>query len=380
MPILPNTSQTFTYTSNGVQIVTLNPGRYSMICYGAKGGGDKGAKGDRTSGVLNLTQATTFYIQCGQMPTTITGGWPNGVSGDYTGKFGGGGSSKIYKSNGEVILEAKGGQGQGLVGGTTSATASRIRADGFTEFVDRSGVRCMEITPTVSGTLYFTSTSYSADPYGFIDTKNGNSFTQIAYNDDGGSAFNFAMSINVAKGTTYCLRIGAYSSAGNCYWYATYPDSNVKVYVAVATGGAGGGNNQIHASLKDTLTQEFQNASNGYVQISNIGYPVKCNNCTSSVSAVFGGESIVITSPSTAYKNGYYYYFSDLKWNLDNNAHNSFVSQNGSIVTIKIPSNIYNYGVSYVQIESLHELKMRTNSNFYKNVYDQTVFDYNKVF
>lgn len=380
MAVSPNTTQTISYNGS-IQTIELDPGRYRITCCGAKGGGDQGAGGNLTSGILNIKEKTKFNIQCGQMPTTINGGYPNGIAGDYAGKYGGGGSTKIYKTNGEVILEAKGGQGQGLVGGTTSATATRTKADGFTKFVDRSGVRCMEITPTVSGTLYFRSTSFSADPWGFIDIKNADgSFTNVDSNDDAGGNLNFLLSITVQAGKTYCLRVGAYSRAGNSYWYATYPDSNVKIYVAVATGGEGGGNDVINRLLTNTSSQKFYNKNNGYVSIANIGYSVQYKDCSGTVTTVFGNELLKITFPQTVKKpDGFYYYFSELVWSPNNQARNFIEKLENGAVYFRVPKNIYDFNVSLIIFTVFHESKMRTNSNFYKNARTQDIFDFLKL-
>ncbi len=159
--------------------------------------------------------------------------------------YGGGGSTSIYNGSYAIISAAGGyGQGEKRTDTTVFSSSSSTRIDARTYYYNRFGVYVANITPIYSGTLNFRSTSYTADPYAFIDDINGNN---LKSNDDsGGGNLNFNISYSVSSGTTYRLRIGSYSQTlstiENTVWYATFPTSNVHLERnGYYKGGLGGG-------------------------------------------------------------------------------------------------------------------------------------------
>jgi len=108
----------YSYTGE-MQYVTLQPGTYTLECWGADGGNNNaapnynlsGGKGGYSRGVLNVTTATTYYIYIGGRGvsktsgsdyTSAAGGWNGGgnsgrtsTSGIQYGGSGGGGGTDI---------------------------------------------------------------------------------------------------------------------------------------------------------------------------------------------------------------------------------------------------------------------------------------------
>ena len=188
-----NESIIYNYTGK-CQKITLEPGTYLIECYGAKGGGSTGANGDKINGYLKIGKPLDLYLYIGQQATADTGGWNGGATVTESGVYGGGGATDISLNGNDgstiwndsthldsIIIQAKGGQGQGKSGGATTGTYSNIRIDARTEYINRYGVHAAYIIPKVSGQLIFQSTNYSHDPYGFVD--NANNVTSIYFRE-----------------------------------------------------------------------------------------------------------------------------------------------------------------------------------------------------
>src|SRR5690606_30150567 len=121
-------AQTFSYTGS-VQTVTLPAGSYEIEVWGANGGdakGGVGGKGGYSTGILNVTSPTTYYIYVGGKGTTAsaaaTGGWNGGgsflgtFSCGYDGRTGGGGTDIRTPQNttyADRIIVSGGGAGAG---------------------------------------------------------------------------------------------------------------------------------------------------------------------------------------------------------------------------------------------------------------------------
>ncbi|MCL2510581.1 MAG: T9SS type A sorting domain-containing protein [Bacteroidales bacterium] len=123
----PSTSgQTFSYTG-AVQPVELQPGTYTIECWGAEGGGAYGGKGGYSKGTITVTSPTTYYVYVGGKGNYNgynqgLGGWNGGGnSGTYTGTNygagGGGGGTDIRTTQNTTyanrIIVAGGGGGMG---------------------------------------------------------------------------------------------------------------------------------------------------------------------------------------------------------------------------------------------------------------------------
>lgn len=278
-----NKTATFNYTGY-VQKVKLWPGNYFVECYGGKGGGSTGAGGDKASGYIKINRTTELYLNIGQQTNSSAGGWNDGKKVTESGVYGGGGATDISMEGIEnstnwnntehlnsIIIQAAGGQGQGKTGGSTTGGFNSTRFDARTEYVNRFGVYVANFTPTASGTLLFQSTSFSHDPYGFIDDEAGNN---LAYNDDGAGNLNFKLTYSVTAGKLYRLRIGSYSqtlsTTGYTVWFATYPVSLVKMQTVITSGGFGGGKNYFHSKFYNTSITNYVNLDNGKIVITKL--------------------------------------------------------------------------------------------------------------
>lgn len=78
----PGTPQNFSFTG-AVQSVLLQPGTYTLECWGPNGGGSQGGKGGYSTGTLTLGSATTMYVVVGGPGGT--GGIPADINGGYNG-------------------------------------------------------------------------------------------------------------------------------------------------------------------------------------------------------------------------------------------------------------------------------------------------------
>ena len=283
-----NESIIYNYTGK-CQKITLEPGTYLIECYGAKGGGSTGANGDKINGYLKIGKPLDLYLYIGQQATANTGGWNGGATVTESGVYGGGGATDISLNGNDgstiwndsthldsIIIQAKGGQGQGKSGGATTGTYSNIRIDARTEYINRYGVHAAYIIPKVSGQLIFQSTNYSHDPYGFVDNANN---VCIASNDDGGRPYtghswDFRVVMNVTAGTMYKLRVGSYASSlgttGWATWFATFPDSKVVLYTVITSGGNGGGKNYTYQKMYNTSISQYANSGNGFIRITKV--------------------------------------------------------------------------------------------------------------
>ncbi len=95
--IYAQTTYTFNYTGAS-QTLAVQPGSYSIQCWGGNGGDNfgqgTGGKGGYATGSLNVTSPTTLYIYVGGKGITATGG-----GGSAAGGFNGGGTSGAYSSS-----------------------------------------------------------------------------------------------------------------------------------------------------------------------------------------------------------------------------------------------------------------------------------------
>ena len=133
-------SKDFIYTGS-VQTISLAPGKYQLMCWGAEGGtwGGTGGKGGYAEGVITLKQTTILYLYVGGQGTitngNVTGGFNGGGNGrkggSYQGAPGGGGTDIRINSTSllaRVIVAGGGGGGStyssyagGYGGGTSGA-------------------------------------------------------------------------------------------------------------------------------------------------------------------------------------------------------------------------------------------------------------------
>lgn len=128
------TENEYVYTGYEEAYIIPITGYYSVKVWGAQGG-NNGGKGGYSEGLVYLNQNDTVYINVGNMPTGLEGGYNGGGTakrgtqwGSYVG--GGGGATSIAKSSGtlkalgqaskqsDVIIVAGGGGGRGqYIGG-----------------------------------------------------------------------------------------------------------------------------------------------------------------------------------------------------------------------------------------------------------------------
>lgn len=89
----------FNYTGQ-YQSITLNPGQYTLECWGAQGGyrskASCGGKGGYSIGTISLSQSTTLYINVGGSGNSVSSATNN----IYPGGFNGGGYRYGYKGGG----------------------------------------------------------------------------------------------------------------------------------------------------------------------------------------------------------------------------------------------------------------------------------------
>lgn len=389
-----NESITYNYTGK-CQKITLEPGYYRLECYGGKGGGDTGAKGTKTVGYYKVINKTDLYLYIGGQSTSQTGGWNGGETVTESGIYGGGGATSIAlngvdgstewndsKHLNSRLIMASGGQGQGKTGGATTGIHSTTRIDAKTEFVNRTGVQAGYIIPKVSGELIFQSDGYSHDPYGFIDNASG---ACIASNDDSGRLYtgrlwDFRIVMYLTAGIKYVFRVGSFASSlgttGWAEWWATFPDSEVVLYMSVTSGGKGGGTDYFASSLFDTSKVTLNNAGNGKVIITRIGHQIVTTNCTADTSYAIGGETVTLNVSKTLWLDGYAQVFTGFQINYPNI---NIVKQNNKYTFI-VPSELDSelaFGELLI-IQAMY-IKLRCNSNYYKNSVPQNVFDFKKL-
>ena len=112
-------SKTFNYTGH-TEIINLQPGKYKLECWGARGGCEAsgssyGGKGGYSTGIITLLEDTTLYINVGQWPgQSRTGGWN-----------GGGSTNPVYAGGGASDVSLKGTNGA-TSWNTTNHLYSRI--------------------------------------------------------------------------------------------------------------------------------------------------------------------------------------------------------------------------------------------------------------
>lgn len=99
--------------------LTLNPGRYLLEAWGAQGGGAQGGKGGYSSGVIEIKEKTTVYINVGSSGANA----PRNGGGVSTVAYGGGASDIRIGSNdlSKRVLVAGGGGGSITVDGNIYA-------------------------------------------------------------------------------------------------------------------------------------------------------------------------------------------------------------------------------------------------------------------
>lgn len=101
--------------------LTLNPGRYLLEAWGAQGGGAQGGKGGYSSGVIEIKETTTIYINVGSSGASANATKNGG--GTSTVAYGGGASDIRIGSNdlNKRVLVAGGGGGSITVNGNIYA-------------------------------------------------------------------------------------------------------------------------------------------------------------------------------------------------------------------------------------------------------------------
>ena len=87
-------SITYNYTGK-CQKITLKPGYYRIDCYGGKGGGTTGAKGDKTTGYYRTTINVDLFLYIGGQSSNQSGGWNGGETVTESNVYGGGGATSI---------------------------------------------------------------------------------------------------------------------------------------------------------------------------------------------------------------------------------------------------------------------------------------------
>lgn len=168
----------YQYSGNS-QTVQLQPGIYKLECWGAQGGtysSYRGGAGGYSSGIINITEPTTLYINVGGQPSTNTstgssqGGFNGGgngccryYSGVYTYGQGGGGATDIRIGSNSLyarVIVAGGGGGSasqddfslkyggGTSGGSTSGYVGTQTSGGSNGSFGQGGAA------TTSGTNY----------------------------------------------------------------------------------------------------------------------------------------------------------------------------------------------------------------------------------
>lgn len=401
-----NESITYNYTGK-CQKITLEPGNYRIECFGGKGGGNTGAKGDKTTGYYSIKKRTNLFLYIGGQSTSGTGGWNGGQTVTESGVYGGGGATSVAlngtdgstnwndsKHLNSRLIMAAGGQGQGKTGGATTGTFTSTRIDARTEFVNRQGVHAGYIIPKKSGTVYFRSNGYNYDPYGFIDDANGK---QLASNDDSGRTgsyfgsppwngehhyWDWLIQMNVQAGVKYQFRVGSFASSlganitGWAKWYATFPESEVVLYMSITSGGKGGGSNYFASSLFSTSTNTLNNAGNGKVVITRIGHQIVTTNCTADTTYVVGGETVTLNVSKTLWLDGYAQAFAAFQTSYPKI---NILKENEKylfIVPVELDLELA-YGEK-ITIEAIFT-KMRCNSNYYKDSIPQSFFDFEKI-
>lgn len=386
-----NESITYNYTGK-CQKITLEPGTYRFECYGGKGGGSNGANGDKTVGYYKIDTITNFYLWIGGQTTTNTGGWNGGATVTESDVYGGGGATDISLNGNDgstiwndsthldsIIIQAKGGQGQGKSGGATTGTYSNTRIDARTTYINRYGVHAAYIIPKVSGQLIFQSTNYSHDPYGFVDNAND---ICIASDDDSGRSYtghswDFRIVMNVTAGTMYKLRVGSYASSlgttGWATWFATFPDSKVVLYTVVTSGGNGGGSNYFANTIKDTSQTQYSNNGNGKIIITRIGRQIITKNCSTDITSVIGGDTVTLTVSKTMLIDGYPHGFT--RFYISYNKIEITKQNNKYIFVVPLEMDTELPYKEPLTIEAIFE-KLRTNSNLYKDSIPYDILDF----
>lgn len=249
-------NKTFGYTG-GQQQITLNPGTYTITANGAQGGndGETGGNGGQATGSIKISKKTTLYIAVGGAGASSAsgtgGGYNGGGNAGTSGSSGGGGgaTSISTKTTGNgtlrdiladeetknsVIMVAGGGGGAG--NSNLTEGNKTVSGDASFTYADREGCSVLEFTATQSGTMYFYSDSYSADPYGHVYV-NG---IKVKSDDDSGSGLNFYITLNVNVGDNIKCYVGAFNAGGGCHWVCNYP---TKANDGTGIGGTGGGQN-----------------------------------------------------------------------------------------------------------------------------------------
>lgn len=113
--------------SGNPQTVQLQPGIYKLECWGAQGGtysSYRGGAGGYSSGIINITEPTTLYINVGGQPQ------PNTSNGSSQGGFNGGGNGCCRYYNGVYTYGQGGGGATDIRIGSNSLYARVIVAGG----------------------------------------------------------------------------------------------------------------------------------------------------------------------------------------------------------------------------------------------------------
>lgn len=226
----------YNYTGT-IQTVTLEPGKYILDCYGARGGHgygmSSGGYGGRVSGYLFLTETTTLYL--------------------YVGQIGNDGNSRRSSWNGGSIggTDNRGGAENGGAGG--GATDVRI---GGTDLSNRVIV--------AGGGGGAGGWSSSNGQPGGLGTSEAN-----VYNGTGTGT-------NGVLGTgSNGIRANSGGGGGGGGYYGGNTRGTQVVQYTVGCG-AYGGSNYLRSDLQYITSQSGVCSGNGYIIIKHVNSTIKC--------------------------------------------------------------------------------------------------------
>ncbi|MEN9440403.1 MAG: hypothetical protein RLZ33_479 [Bacteroidota bacterium] len=220
--ICDSISTTFTYTGAQESFI-VPPGVTSITvdAYGAQGGSNSPSTninfGGYVHATLDVIPGSTIYVNVGEQPTGLTGGWNGGGNGETAGK-GGGGASDIRIGgttlNDRVIvaggaggggfwsgLEVHGGLGGGLIGGNGYRVdyASNPGGDGGTQTSSGNGTCASFNNPICAGGFGFggSPTGCGCEVYGGGGGWWGGAGSGNCRGGGGGSSYTIPSATNV---------------------------------------------------------------------------------------------------------------------------------------------------------------------------------------
>lgn len=236
-----NKTYDFNYTGSEETFDAPCTGQYKLEVWGAQGGGSEGGAGAYSSGIIELTESETLYINVGSQGEEVNGGYNGGGtggSGNGQMAYAGGGATHVAITSGllnelseskdSVIIVAGGGGGSGSDTGALGGSAGGyVGNDGY-DIVNRS-----------------------------YTTYNGTGATQTA----GGHTYNGGSNCGLGSfgsGGNYCdVSYGGAGGGGG--WYGGGGSNR-------GHGGAGGGTGYIsNPRLTDGVMYGYKIMSSGYI-------------------------------------------------------------------------------------------------------------------